>query len=482
MASPPGDSSAPKHYLGPMLPQDQALPYARGARPIDKLLSPVRLFLEHRLAGAAVLVGATLLALVLANSKLHGAYEALIHTEIAFTLGDFRLAYPLSHWVSDGLMSVFFFMVGLEIKRELMVGELSTLRKASLPAVAALGGMIGPALTYAALNQGLPSEGGWGIPTATDIAFALGILALLGDRVPVGAKVFLTALAIVDDIGAVVVIAFFYTTHMNLPALGLGMGAIAVAILLNKLGVRRAAAYLAVGLVAWLLFLKSGVHATIAALLMAFTIPARTRIHGHELLDGVRGWAHRLEAVGVPETTEMNTPEQQQAINGMAQCIDEGMAPLQSIEEELHTPVVFIILPLFALVSAGVSLETASFHDLTTPIGMGIIAGLFVGKQAGITLATWLAVRLKLCDLPAGVTWRMVHAMGVLGGIGFTMSLFITGLAFSDPASSAIAKMGILTGSLVSAVVGYLLLSVRSKKSERNRSGFRVFPAMSNRS
>lgn len=428
-------------------------------RPIDRVLSPVRGFLQHRLAGAALLLVATLAAIVLANSPLEDAYHHFLHQHIEVDAGLLGLDYTIHHWINDGLMSVFFFLVGLEIKRELLIGELSSVRKATLPAIAAVGGMVVPAAFYAFFNMGTETAGGWGIPMATDIAFALGVLAALGDRVPTGAKIFLTALAIVDDIGAVLVIALFYTEDINMLALGLGFGVLFLAMLMNYLDVRHSFAYLLVGIVVWVCFLKSGVHATIAAILMAFVIPATTRINGKDLVMRIEVITSKLKTIGLPEDTKMNSSEQEHAIHAMAETIEHAQAPLQRIEHDLHAPVTFFVLPVFALANAGVTLNAGMFDDIMSPVALGIILGLFFGKQIGITLFTWVAVKSGLADLPRGVSWRQIHGANILAGIGFTMSLFVASLAFADPAHMAQAKIGILVASLVSGVIGYNFLS-----------------------
>jgi len=427
-------------------------------RPIDKLLKPIQVFAQHRLAGAGLLVLATAVALVWANSEYEHAYHALLDLPIAVAVGTRSLSSGLHHWINDGLMSVFFFMVGLEIKREILAGELSTMRRAALPAIAAVGGMIAPALIYVAVNPLGPAQDGWGIPMATDIAFALGVLALLGDRVPVGLKVFLTALAIVDDIGAVLVIALFYTSDVSFISLEVGLACLVVSAGMNALGVTSTAAYFTVGLVAWAGFLQSGVHATIAALLMAMTIPARTRIDGKGLVERMTLLGERLRAIGLPTDRSMNTPAQQHVVESMTEIVQAANAPLQELEHALAGPVTFFILPIFALTNAGVTIHGSVGAELAEPIGLGVVLGLFVGKQVGIALFTWLAVRLRIADLPSGVTWPQIHGVAVLGGVGFTMSLFVAGLAFPDPAALETAKVGILAGSLVSGVVGWLLV------------------------
>lgn len=428
-------------------------------RPIDRVLSPVRGFLKHRLAGAALLMLATAAAIILANSPLSHAYHHFLHQHIEVDAGLLGLDYTIHHWINDGLMSVFFFLVGLEIKRELLVGELSSVRKATLPAIAAVGGMVVPAAFYALFNAGTPTEGGWGIPMATDIAFALGVLALLGDRVPVGAKIFLTALAIVDDIGAVLVIALFYTADINALALGTGFAFLAVGVLLNRLDVRSSFAYLLVGTTVWVAFLKSGIHATIAAILMAFVIPATTRINGHDLVQRIELITSKLKMMGLPEDTKMNSPAQEHALSAMSEAVTHAQAPLQRIEHDLHAPVTFFVLPVFALANAGVTLGGDLTKDLMSPVALGIVVGLFFGKQLGITGATWLAVKLKVADLPGGVSWKQIHGANILAGVGFTMSLFVSSLAFSDPHHVEQAKIGILTGSILSGIIGYYFLS-----------------------
>lgn len=431
-------------------------------RPIDKLLAPLQTFARHKLAGAGLLMLASVAALIVANSPWGEAYHHFLHTEVGFTLGHTNVNKTLHHWVNDGLMAVFFFVVGLEIKRELLVGELSSARKATLPAIAALGGMIVPALIYYFLNPP-ETQQGWGVPMATDIAFALGVLALLGDRVPLGLKVFLTALAIVDDIGAVVVIAVFYTANLSVSALLLGLACWLVSIVFNKMQVRNPVAYLLVGVAAWLGFLESGVHATIAALLMAFTIPARTRIDGDAFLLRLDILRKKLEKVGVPKSTEVNNAEQQHIFEKMNHIIDDASSPLQRIEHGLAPLVTFIVLPIFAFSNAGVHVEGGLGNALAQPLAYGIIAGLVVGKSIGIFGASWIAVKAGLADLPSGVRWIHVLGVGILGGVGFTMALFIGGLAFSGDQLET-AKVGIMGASLLAGILGFVLLRTTTNK------------------
>ncbi len=427
-------------------------------RPIDRLVQPVQAFLAHPLAGAFLLLGAALLALVFANTPWHARYHALLHTEISIAIGPWHLGKSSLHWVNDGLMGIFFFLVGLEIKRELLVGELSTLRQATLPAVAAVGGMAVPAAIYYLLNRGEATVVGWGIPMATDIAFALGILALVRHHVPVGLKVFLSALAIVDDIGAVLVIALFYTDHLALASLGAGGLIFSACVVANRLRVRSPLIYLIIGLLMWLAFLQSGVHATIAALLVSFVIPARTRLDGSEFNENMQAHLADLHAAGLPEDHALNSKEQQQVLESIANTIALASAPLQRLEHSLAPVATYCVLPLFALANAGVTLPEDLTSVWTSAESLGIALGLFVGKPVGITLCSWFAVRIGVAELPNGVSFRHVLGTSWLAGIGFTMSLFIAGLAFPTAARLDQAKLGILLGSLASGTLGFIWL------------------------
>ena len=429
-------------------------------RPVDRLIRPLRSFAQNKLAGAGLLMLATLIALVWANSPWEHSYHELLELDISLSIGEFaELGKSLHHWINDGLMGIFFFLVGLEIKREVMIGELSSIRKSALPAVAAVGGMLAPAAIYAVANPSGASASGWGIPMATDIAFALGVLALLGDRVPLGLKVFLTALAIADDIGAVLVIAVFYTSDLSMISLFAGILFLTISVGMNLIGTRNPVSYFVVGTCAWLAFLESGIHATIAALLMAFTIPAKTRIDGGDFLMRMEILLERFKAVGVPEDTTMNTGPQQHTFEQMNEQIDHASAPLQRIEHALAGVVTFVVLPIFALANAGVTLHGDVSTVLGSPIVIGIVLGLFVGKALGITAAAWIAVKLRMADLPRGVSWLQVFGVAILGGIGFTMALFVASLAFKDDrALIETAKVGILTGSLVAGVVGFAVV------------------------
>ncbi len=415
-------------------------------------------FTKLEVSGSLVLLAATILALVLANSALGEGFEEFWHIELAFAIGDFEFGQSLLHWIDDGLMAIFFFVVGLEIKREFLVGELSTVRKASLPILAAVGGMIVPALLYSVFNYGGEGASGWGVPMATDIAFALGVITLLGSRVPTSLKVFLTALAIADDIGAVLVIALFYTSEILWGWLGIGMLLLLVLVLFNFLRVDNPIPYFLVAGVIWFAFLHSGVHATIAGVLVAFTIPATARTEPSKFVSWARGKLDEIEVGDTPGSHVLEDPRQQTCATEIQEAARHISAPLQRLEHGLHPLTTFVILPLFALANAGVMLEGNPLELLTQPVTIGVLVGLFVGKPLGITALSWVAVRLGIADLPTGVRWGHVFGAGILGGIGFTMSIFVSNLAFVDAHLQAEAKFAILITSLLAGAVGYFFL------------------------
>ncbi|HEY8602670.1 MAG TPA: Na+/H+ antiporter NhaA [Thermomicrobiales bacterium] len=422
--------------------------------PIRTVLYPLAAFLRNEAAGGIILIACALVALVWANSPWAGTYTSLWATKI--TIGP--LTESLLHWINDGLMAVFFFVVGLEIKREVLVGELASPRQAALPIAAALGGMAFPALIYAAINRGGPGIGGWGIPMATDIAFSLGVLALLGSRAPTGLKIFLAALAIADDLGAVLVIALFYTGAIAWGALGAAALCLALLVAANLLRVRHPLAYAALGLGLWAALLQSGIHATIAGVLLALTIPARTRCHTGEFLLRGRALLDDFDRAGEEAANILTNGGQQAALAELEALIEGVQTPLQRLEHALQPWVAFGIVPLFALANAGVALGGGLGGALAAPVTLGVALGLVVGKPVGVTLGAWLAVRGGLANLPAGVGWRHVHGAGWLAGIGFTMSLFIGSLAFGEGALLDAAKVGILAASLIAGLVGWSLL------------------------
>jgi NhaA family Na+:H+ antiporter len=426
--------------------------------PIQRVLSPFARFFRLESAGGIVLITCALVAVGWANSPWADAYHHLWETKIGFSLGPWTVSHTLHHWINDGLMAVFFFLVGLEIKREALIGELASLRRAALPGAAALGGMVVPALLYTLLNAGGEGAAGWGIPMATDIAFALGVLALMGPRVPLSLKVFLTALAIVDDIGAVLVIALFYTAEIAWGALAAGLVVLGLCALANRLGVRGPLPYILLGIVVWSCFLASGVHATVAGVLLAMTIPSRTRIDADEFLEHADRDLAAFRAARAPGSSVLTNLQQQAALQGLESATEAAQAPLQRIEHDLHMPVAFGIIPLFALANAGVSLSGGFGEALAHPVTLGVILGLVLGKPLGITLFAWAAVRAGVAELPAGTSWRAIHAVSWLGGIGFTMSLFVAGLAFPDGGLVDESKVGIFAASIAAGLGGWILL------------------------
>ncbi|MDA0988995.1 MAG: Na+/H+ antiporter NhaA [Chloroflexi bacterium] len=415
-------------------------------------------FVHGQASSGIVLLASAVVALVWANSLWSDAYNDLWHTEISFQVGAFDLSKTLVHWINDGVMVVFFFVIGLEIKRELLIGELSSPKQMALPLIAAVGGMAVPAIIYTAFNFQSQGSVGWGIPMATDIAFALGVLALLGSRVPLALKSFLVAVAIVDDIGAVLVIAIFYTEQISLVSLLIGLGILVILFVFNRVGVRHPLPYVLAGVFVWLAFLQSGVHATIAGVLLAATIPGRSRINTGEFLEIGREILDEYEAAGDLGNAVPVRQEQQVALQEMEKAITHVWMPLQRLEHALHPWVAFGIMPLFALANAGVSLGADFASSLLDPVSLGIISGLIIGKQIGITFAAWLAVRFELGVLPAGVTWPQIYAVAWLGGIGFTMSLFISTLAFGESSLLDVSKIGIITASILSGLVGFFLV------------------------
>ncbi|HKH94704.1 MAG TPA: Na+/H+ antiporter NhaA [Gemmatimonadaceae bacterium] len=425
---------------------------------IERLTLPIRRLLYKAPAGGLVLLACAAIAMIWANSPLSHSYHLLWETPITLGVGGWRAALSLHEIVNDGLMAVFFFLVGLEIKREVLVGELASLRQAALPVAAAFGGMIVPALLFLAFNGGGEAVRGWGIPMATDIAFALGVLALLGDRFPPALRVFLSALAIADDLGAVLVIALFYTASVSWSALGAAASLLLLSLVANAMGVRTAWAYALIGIALWVAVLLSGVHATVAGVLLAMTIPSRTVINEDALLRGARAALKDFDDACYPNTIMLSNSAHQSALRRLEVLSEKALPPLARLEHGLHGIVTFGIMPLFALANAGVELR-GDGPGLWNRIALGVLAGLVLGKPIGITLASWVAVRAGFATLPTGVTWRTLGGVAVLGGIGFTMSLFIAGLAFGDSeAQLTSAKIGTLTASLVAGVAGWTML------------------------
>jgi NhaA family Na+:H+ antiporter len=424
-------------------------------------------FVHSEVVGSFLLLACTVVALVLANSPLAGLYDQALHTKAGVSLGDASFKLTLHHWVNDGLMVIFFFVVGLEIKRELVVGQLSSLQRAALPVAAAAGGMLVPALGYAALNAGGAGSAGWGIPMATDIAFALGVLAIFGSRVPIALKVFLTALAIADDLGAVLVIALFYTSSIRLWGLAVAAGFLLLLVGAIRSGIDRLDLLLPLAAGVWFGIFASGVHATVAGILVALVIPVRARLEPARFLAVARERLHHLESVPLTRHSMIDDERQFDAIESLHECTN-GMLPAGlRLEHVLHPVQVWVILPVFALANAGVRIDSHILEALSSPISLGIIVGLVIGKPLGIYGLSRLATRWTQGSLPAGVTWAQIFGTSCLAGIGFTMSLFITSLAFPDEAMVAEAKTGILAASLLSGVIGSAILSQALPKKER---------------
>lgn len=422
---------------------------------IQTLLSPIQRFWDSEARGGLILFGFAVAAFILANSPASSWYFDLKKMLISLNVGGWSLEKTLASWVKDFLMAFFFLLVGLEIKREIVMGELSNPRQAALTIVAALGGMIVPALIYTALNAGGPGQPGWGVPMATDIAFAIGVLSLLGKRVPLGLKVFLTAFAIVDDLGAVLVIAFFYTSGLNLLALLISLGFFALTLLAGRLKVTRLSIYLLIGAFMWYFMLESGVSPTVAAVLLALAVPVTRRISLPDLQSQL------------DEAARKNPEMLEAAMEHLEKTLVRAQSPLHRLEHALHPWSTYLIMPVFAFFNAGVTLSGAGLGA----VGMGAFLGLLLGKPLGILLVCWLAVRLGIAVLPAGVNWPMILGAGFLGGIGFTMSLFVAALGFADaPALLDQAKLGVLASSVVAAIIGLLVVwwAVRGGEGEQN--------------
>jgi Na+:H+ antiporter, NhaA family len=418
--------------------------------------------------------------MIVANSGLRDTYEHIIHTKIGFALGGAVLEKSLHHWINDGLMVIFFLVVGLEIKRDVMVGELSSFGKASLPVIAAVGGMLVPALIYYSLNTSADVSRGWGIPTATDIAFAVGVLVLLGKRVPSSVVAFLLALAIADDLGAVIVIGLFYTQELYLSYLAIAAGLLGVLVLFNIMGIRAIMPYLLVGALVWIAFLQSGVHATLSGVLVAMTIPARPKYHPVKFSQDMRSLINQFDKFTQPSGgkryhwSAFSSQKQASVMEEIEMAADAAASPLRKLEHALHPLSIFFIIPVFVLANAGVELHLDSlgmlFDDTVT---IGVMLGLVIGKFIGISLSTWLAVKLKIGNLPRGATFKHILGVGLLSGIGFTMSIFVAELAFAGMTERLVAaKMGILLASAVAGILGYSWMRFFVKPSPQEESPY----------
>ncbi|MBS7562927.1 Na+/H+ antiporter NhaA [Mucilaginibacter sp. Bleaf8] len=434
--------------------------------PIDHLIKPVSKFIQLEYTSGVVLLAGVLIAILWVNSPFADSYHHL--WEIKFSLGfdNEVLNHPLHLWINDGLMAVFFFVIGLELKREFLAGELSSIKKAALPMVAAVGGMLVPAAIYTLLNHGSDAAHGWGIPMATDIAFALALLSIAGKHVPSSVKVFLSALAVADDLGAVLVIAFFYSADLHTqPLLIAGIFLLAL-VLGNALGIRHSAFYLILGFGVWVGFLLSGVHATIAGVLVAFTIPARTRVNETLYADRLRELSYEFEEE-IPNCSTLTTPRQHETIERIKKLSLAAQTPLQKIEHTLHPWVAFLIMPVFALANSGIVIGSNFFSALLNPVSLGVVSGLVIGKFIGVLFFTWIMIKTRLADFPQSATWRHMFGVAALAGIGFTMSLFVSALAFDSAAMIEQAKYGILLASLMAGIIGTLILKQSAKPIEQ---------------
>lgn len=449
-----------------------------------RILSPFERFLQRTTSGGIILMGTTVVALILANSTWGDYIRHLWEQPLQIWVGSWQLKLSLHSLINEGLMTLFFLLVGLELKREILVGELASFRDALLPAVAAMGGMLMPALIYYVLNPEDPAARGWGIPTATDIAFAVGILVLLAWRIPANLIIFLTALAIVDDLGAVLIIAVFYTQHLNLLALGAATGILVLLIILNQGGIRHPLPYGLLGIVLWITLLKSGIHATVSGVLLAFTIPARpafTLQHFEQRLVQLQGVLHSEVAARDGCEHALGCPDMATIAQNVESAARAVQSPQQHMEHALSPWVTFLVIPLFALSNAAIDFHAIELgRTLSHPVTMGVMLGLVLGKFIGISCFSWLAIKLRIARLPAGVAWRHLLGAAWLAGIGFTMSLFIDQLAFDDPVLVEHAKVGILFASLVAAAIGFIWLLVTKPpardestpaRNERSRDG-----------
>ena len=418
-----------------------------------------RRFLDRETAGGLLLIVATLVALILANTGAADLYHHYLNDEIVIGAPEhLEVSLSVEEWINDGLMVIFFLVAGLELKREVMVGELSDMRKASMPIFAALGGMLLPALLFFLFNFNTSTAGGWGIPMATDIAYSLGIIGLLGKRVPAQLKVFLVGLAIADDIGAILVIAFFYSSQITWMNLLVAGGILLVLILLNRAGVKKMSLYGLLGIGLWLVFLHSGIHPTLAGVLFALTIPVKPKIESEDYQQRTKGHVHELEKTDLENSDLLSNKKQQHILERIRKETKYTHPPLLRLENALTGFNAFFIIPAFALANAGVKLDMSISEVLTNPLGMGILAGLALGKVSGITAFSFLSAKLGFSQLPTGLSWKHIIGMGLIAGIGFTMSLFITNLAFADERLVQISKISILIASLIAAVAGLLVL------------------------
>ena len=440
--------------------------YAPWEKTFNKISTPFEHFIHAQTTTGIILMFMTLLALILANTSLVDIYQHFFHTKIDLTIGSWKLSHSIHHWINDGLMAIFFFIIGLEIKREILVGELSNIKVAILPILAAIGGMVFAALIYLGINAGTQNATGWGIPMATDIAFAISALVLLGKRIPTALVTFLVALAIVDDLGAVLVIAIFYTDQINFLPLGLAGVSFLILIFFNRVGIHMILPYFIIGLLMWFFMLESGVHATIAGVIAALAIPSKPKRAPADFAKHTKNLINEYDKY--PITQDHMIHEQQKAILiNIQDNINAIGTPASRLENDLHLPIALVVIPLFALANAGITIDFSSIGStIVEPISVGIIAGLILGKVIGIFGTSWLAIKLKIATLPQGSSMSQIFGVAFLGGIGFTMSIFVADLAFlNNPEQIFQAKVGILTASLFAGLFGYFWLRYIAKNN-----------------
>lgn len=445
--------------------------YAPWEKTFQKIATPFERFIHAQTTTGLILMAMTIIALLLANTPLTQTYADFFHTHIDISVGSWKLTHTIHHWINDGLMAIFFFIIGLEIKREVLVGELSSIKVAILPILAAVGGMVLPALIYLSFNYGEEAASGWGIPMATDIAFAISALVLLGKRVSSALVTFLVALAIVDDLGAVVVIAIFYTEEIHLTSLLLAGLSFLVMAAFNRFGIRAVLPYFSVGIVMWFFMLESGVHATIAGVIAAMSIPSKPRRTPSDFTQHTKNLLDEYDNYPMNENYMIHD-KQRTILDKVKDTIDAVTSPSARLEHALHLPVALIVIPLFALANAGVSIDFSSFGaEVSSNISLGIIAGLIVGKVLGIAGVSFVAIKLGIAKLPHNTTMTQIFGVAFLGGIGFTMSIFVADLAFAgNDAFIFQAKIGILSASLLSGLIGYIWLYRASKIPECDSS------------
>jgi NhaA family Na+:H+ antiporter len=434
----------------------------------EKLLSPFQKFVNLQSSTGILLLATTIIALVWANSAFSESYQSFWQYEFGFVSDNFELKKPLILWVNDGLMSIFFFLIGLEIKREFLIGELNTTKKIMFPLFGAIGGIALPVLLYVILNQNPDTLKGWGIPMATDIAFSLAILKVLGNRVPLSLKIFLTAFAIVDDLGAVLVIAVFYSSSLDFVMVGSALGVLAIIYFLGHRGLYSEYLTMASGFVVWLLFLKAGLHPTLAGILMAFAVPVRQKISTHEFTDQLDSIVGKIKQSTILQKPVLSSG-QLELIDDLEDWSDKYRSPLQHLEHKLHNWVAYLVIPIFALANAGVAIN--SNGGMESALIVNIIICLVLGKSIGISTVIYTARKLKIIEVPADITNKQIIGVSFLAGIGFTMAIFIAGLAFnSSPEYIDSAKIGILIGSFLSAIIGFCILRFKTVKGRFDHS------------